>query len=177
RGSGQTWENLSCDELGSAAENDGLLNVANGFGHYVALLIWPDNDFHWVRKDSNGYWSHKPGYELIELHILPIDINLDTISSFALASYTLTVTKPYLNQSDNINIKIIKDVEDNNLYSRIEVEIIIYRWFGKFFESASSGNDSGSCLDHVLTNEDCPLRRLCLEETGFGKAALVMADV
>lgn len=20
-----------------------------------------DNDYHWYRKDSNGYWSHKPG--------------------------------------------------------------------------------------------------------------------
>ncbi|KAL0490940.1 insoluble matrix shell protein [Acrasis kona] len=30
-------------------------------GHYVSLVIWPSMDFHWYRKDLEGYWSHKPG--------------------------------------------------------------------------------------------------------------------
>ncbi|CAK9074092.1 Insoluble matrix shell protein 1 (IMSP1) (Fragment) [Durusdinium trenchii] len=30
-------------------------------GHYVALFIWPDTNFHWIRMDRTGYWSHKPG--------------------------------------------------------------------------------------------------------------------
>lgn len=50
------------------------------FGHYVALYIWPDKDYHWIRKvsilfikiflisfflqDANGYWSHKPGRKI-----------------------------------------------------------------------------------------------------------------
>ena len=27
----------------------------------VALVIWPNYDFHWYRQDRNGYWTHKPG--------------------------------------------------------------------------------------------------------------------
>lgn len=27
----------------------------------VALVVWPGYDYHWYRKDSNGYWTHKPG--------------------------------------------------------------------------------------------------------------------
>lgn len=30
-------------------------------GHYIGLLIWPGTNFHWVRLDDNGNWSHKPG--------------------------------------------------------------------------------------------------------------------
>ncbi len=30
-------------------------------GHLVALVIWPDVDFHWYRKGVNTLWSHKPG--------------------------------------------------------------------------------------------------------------------
>lgn len=39
-------------------------NVCPEKGHLVALVIAPDaafNDFHWYRKGSDGYWSHKPG--------------------------------------------------------------------------------------------------------------------
>ncbi|CAF1211015.1 unnamed protein product, partial [Didymodactylos carnosus] len=64
RGSGKQWKNFTCANVGKTSENDGLLNnigKINEGGHYVALLIWPNNDFHWVRKDSNDYWSHKPG--------------------------------------------------------------------------------------------------------------------
>jgi hypothetical protein len=35
--------------------------LAAGKGWYVALVIWPDVDFHWYRQDQNGCWSHKPG--------------------------------------------------------------------------------------------------------------------
>ena len=27
----------------------------------IAVFVWPDVDYHWYRRDSNGYWSHKPG--------------------------------------------------------------------------------------------------------------------
>jgi hypothetical protein len=27
----------------------------------IALVTDPENDYHWYRQDSNGWWSHKPG--------------------------------------------------------------------------------------------------------------------
>lgn len=31
-------------------------------GYYkIALMVDPGKDFHFMRQDSNGYWSHKPG--------------------------------------------------------------------------------------------------------------------
>ena len=27
----------------------------------VALVIWPGKDFHWLRRDATGSWSHKRG--------------------------------------------------------------------------------------------------------------------
>lgn len=70
RGSGQKWTLNTCDNMRAASARDGL--VWNGttlpseqppVGHFVALLIWPDTNFHWIRFDSEpaGYWSHKPG--------------------------------------------------------------------------------------------------------------------
>lgn len=70
RGSGQKWQFNTCEDMRAASIRDGL--VWNGttlptkqpeVGHFVALLIWPDTNFHWIRFDSDpaGYWSHKPG--------------------------------------------------------------------------------------------------------------------
>lgn len=70
RGSGQQWKFNTCDDMKAAAIRDGL--VWNGttlpkqqppVGHFAALLIWPNTNFHWIRFDSDpaGYWSHKPG--------------------------------------------------------------------------------------------------------------------
>lgn len=39
----------------------GADNKCPATGHLVALVIAPNADFHWYRKGSNGYWSHKPG--------------------------------------------------------------------------------------------------------------------
>lgn len=36
-------------------------NACPAQGHLVALVIWPNYDFHWYRKDVTGWWSHKPG--------------------------------------------------------------------------------------------------------------------
>lgn len=36
-------------------------NVCPPKGHLVALVIAPNADFHWYRKGSNGFWTHKPG--------------------------------------------------------------------------------------------------------------------
>lgn len=68
RGSGKKWTMNTCADMGNASVRDGL--VYNGTvlpkappekGHFVALLIWPDTNFHWIRMDANGFWSHKPG--------------------------------------------------------------------------------------------------------------------
>jgi hypothetical protein len=68
RGSGKKWTLNTCIDMGNASVRDGL--IYNGTklpknppeqGHFAALLIWPDTNFHWIRMDANGYWSHKPG--------------------------------------------------------------------------------------------------------------------
>jgi hypothetical protein len=30
-------------------------------GHYIALVVWPDSDFHFFRRDAEGWWSQKRG--------------------------------------------------------------------------------------------------------------------
>ena len=30
-------------------------------GHLIALVIWPNVDFHFYRMNRDGLWSHKPG--------------------------------------------------------------------------------------------------------------------
>lgn len=59
---------LSCSVAQPSAQSDGLVPAANfaaplvsGTGWYVALVIWPGNDYHWYRQDQTGCWSHKPG--------------------------------------------------------------------------------------------------------------------
>lgn len=46
----------TCADMGNASIRDGL--VYNGtklpttppeYGHFAALLIWPDTNFHWIR--------------------------------------------------------------------------------------------------------------------------------
>ncbi|CAF1046866.1 unnamed protein product [Rotaria magnacalcarata] len=68
RYSGKTSPSLTCESLRHACIRDGLIYKGTTLpigqpksGHYAALFIWPDKDYHWTRKDANGYWSHKPG--------------------------------------------------------------------------------------------------------------------
>jgi hypothetical protein len=68
RASGHPFAALTCPDVGSAAQSDGLRNSPNfsaplapGAGWYVALVIWPSQDYHWYRQDNVGCWSHKPG--------------------------------------------------------------------------------------------------------------------
>lgn len=65
RGSGQVFTFIDCDDVRLAAERDGLVTVgsfqASRAGWYVALVIWPGQDYHWYRQDTVGCWSHKPG--------------------------------------------------------------------------------------------------------------------
>jgi hypothetical protein len=66
--SGHPMTGLSCGGVQPSAVSDGLNAVpdfsgklTSGQGWYVALVVWPGQDFHWYRQDSNGCWSHKPG--------------------------------------------------------------------------------------------------------------------
>lgn len=59
---------MTCESIQFSSESDGLLFFGLDYpykksflGHYVALVIWPNEDFHWLRLDDNGLWSHKPG--------------------------------------------------------------------------------------------------------------------
>ncbi|WP_022700392.1 hypothetical protein [Oceanicaulis alexandrii] len=65
RASGTPIAGMSCGGVQPSAVSDGLVASANFSdetpGWYVALVIWPDTDFHWYRQDTNGCWSHKPG--------------------------------------------------------------------------------------------------------------------
>jgi hypothetical protein len=58
----------TCPGVRAGATSDGLHAVPNfggtlgaGHGWYVALVIWPGQDYHWYRQDKVGCWSHKPG--------------------------------------------------------------------------------------------------------------------
>ncbi|KAJ4458021.1 putative Insoluble matrix shell protein 1 [Paratrimastix pyriformis] len=70
RGSGKKWDHNTCVDIRASAERDGLKWAGTTLpvddlpvGHYVSLHIWPNTNFHWVRKDTNlaTHWSHKPG--------------------------------------------------------------------------------------------------------------------
>lgn len=68
RGTQHKWVYNTCEDVTRAAISDGLISIGKEYpsapaaeGHFLALLIWPDTNFHWVRLDSNGLWSHKPG--------------------------------------------------------------------------------------------------------------------
>ena len=66
-----TDASVTCPKVGAAAENDKLVSVSNvtpmnpPHAHFVALAVepagTPGRDFHWYRRDCNGFWSHKVG--------------------------------------------------------------------------------------------------------------------
>ncbi|HXB06600.1 MAG TPA: hypothetical protein VNW04_05785 [Puia sp.] len=65
-GSGQMYTALACGNVGPAAQRDGQIPVSNvsstpAEGQYIALVVAPNSDYHWYRRDANGLWSHKPG--------------------------------------------------------------------------------------------------------------------
>jgi len=59
-------DDLACGPVTAGAVADGLVptNFGQGCGcsdchHQVALVIRPNADYHWYRKDRDGRWSHK----------------------------------------------------------------------------------------------------------------------
>lgn len=68
RATGHQATAMACSHVTPAAQSDGLRSVSDfsgtlpaGSGWYVALVVWPNNDYHWYRQDAVGCWSHKPG--------------------------------------------------------------------------------------------------------------------
>jgi hypothetical protein len=59
---------IDCASVRNSAQSDGLTAcptysayLAPGAGWYVALVVWPSQDYHWYRQDDVGCWSHKLG--------------------------------------------------------------------------------------------------------------------
>ncbi|AUT64950.1 hypothetical protein [Paraburkholderia terrae] len=67
RAAGAMYTALTCPSVRPAAiadaliDNSGADNRCPPEGHLVALVIWPNGDFHWYRKGRDGFWTHKPG--------------------------------------------------------------------------------------------------------------------
>lgn len=66
RAGGNMYNALNCMQVTNGAIADGLVQTTAGATPpsgktKIALVIWPDTDYHWYRKDSDGKWSHKPG--------------------------------------------------------------------------------------------------------------------
>lgn len=66
--SDKMYSELSCEDLHEAASSDLGLIAADFFPHgskeddtLLALVVAPNYDFHWYRRDDNGLWSHKLG--------------------------------------------------------------------------------------------------------------------
>ncbi|MGD2113579.1 MAG: hypothetical protein PVG07_00895 [Acidobacteriota bacterium] len=63
---GAKWAALTCPAVDVAAVADGIDRApASGECPHkkckIALVVWPDHDYHWYRLDTNGLWTHKPG--------------------------------------------------------------------------------------------------------------------
>ena len=56
---------MQCSNVAAGAVADGAPqapNCASGAPRwYMALVIWPNTDYHWYRLQSGGVWGHKPG--------------------------------------------------------------------------------------------------------------------
>lgn len=66
--SGIFLEDLHCPAIYAAASADLGLTPTSFFPFkgkqddtLIAVVAWPDNDFHWYRRDDSGKWTHKMG--------------------------------------------------------------------------------------------------------------------
>ena len=72
--------------------------VVNQNGYYlIALVTAPNVDYHWLRQDANGLWSHKPGDKAAtnrdavgRLITDPRDCNLTYFFGSVVCAYTFT---------------------------------------------------------------------------------------
>ncbi|MFG2908465.1 hypothetical protein ACGF13_25785 [Kitasatospora sp. NPDC048286] len=68
RGCGNMYTQITCDEVARAALCDGMHHRFDCFPDseaprpLVALVVIPGGgDYHWYRKQKEGFWGHKPG--------------------------------------------------------------------------------------------------------------------
>ncbi|HEY6877864.1 MAG TPA: hypothetical protein VI299_07580 [Polyangiales bacterium] len=67
RGSGHMYTGISCPAVTTAALSDRLHRRFDCFPDaqkprwLVALVMAPGYDYHWYRKQKEGFWGHKPG--------------------------------------------------------------------------------------------------------------------
>jgi len=65
RGSGRRFTRREATDVYQACLRDGLTELAGPRARFneclVALFIWPGEDYHFFRLDSNGLWSQKSG--------------------------------------------------------------------------------------------------------------------
>ena len=67
RASGHMYAGLNCPAVTAAALSDGLHHRFVCFPdserprYLMALVIAPNQDYHWYRKQKEGFWGHKPG--------------------------------------------------------------------------------------------------------------------
>lgn len=67
RAAGSMYSSITCAAVHAAAVRDGLEPVADtlinasSYKNIAALVVGPNYDYHWYRRDSNGKWTHKPG--------------------------------------------------------------------------------------------------------------------
>jgi hypothetical protein len=67
RATGNQATQMICDDVAEGAISDGLRKRCDCLGRdeyprrLVALVIWPGGDYHWYRKQKDGFWGHKPG--------------------------------------------------------------------------------------------------------------------
>lgn len=52
---------MQCANVAAAANWDGCTATCSGTNKQVALVVWPGFDYHWYRRQSEGFWGHKPG--------------------------------------------------------------------------------------------------------------------
>jgi len=61
RATGNMYTAFECDNVSTAAASDGCTEICAGLSKLVALVIWPNVDFHWYRLQAGGFWAHKIG--------------------------------------------------------------------------------------------------------------------
>jgi hypothetical protein len=64
--SGHPYSAINCAAIGTAANWDGCHTYCSGSNKNVALVIAPrfagdGPDYHWYRRQREGFWAHKPG--------------------------------------------------------------------------------------------------------------------
>jgi hypothetical protein len=67
RASGHPNSVMQCAQVSAAARFDGLVDRCRCLPaseyprRLMALVIYPNGDYHWYRQQQGGFWGHKPG--------------------------------------------------------------------------------------------------------------------